>query len=425
MVKMSTSGHASDESEDAVTSSDSSADESSDNEPDDSSDSASVKSLAFTVRPRRSKVTVKSKKSNKRVRFKPGDSLVLIYIIPNREMLGLKSESEDSDEYEGSDDESGDEDDSDDGDDDDDDNTDDENDDDDEDDDNGNGKTQSKTKKTKPFAKLIAVKQVNKRKTSDVRNANKTVQEKPKEINTITNVPQTKLKKTPRVRPKREKKEPVKTNKTKDFNTDNKNKNKSKQYKTNNAIKVDKRPRSRRNRSRLLEIRATVESTNKTDNTHVVPKLTLKSDVKPSIIDVNSSVSTKQLTNRTRLQPTSFRITKPGSRPNSAGAPQSVSSSIPEKQTSVAKVVSGNYSSLTSVLPDSYVKFQSFQNNTVEETIKRLDPDCMNSSGKRNYAWQIANGTITSQSLRTPSILPFWDSLQNSVTENNTIKLPT
>lgn len=398
---------------------------SSETELDDASDVASLRSLAFSVKADTGRATIKSKKSKKRVRFKPGDSLVLVYVIPNREMLGLKSESEDSDESGESDDDSDDECDEDDDEDDDDDDDDDEEDDSDEENNESKAKSKkSNVKKEKPFAKLIAVKQVNRRKVPDLRNNVKKARDNSRKVlNFDLSAPPPRLKKRNSKQNKKEKKElrkevlqpsavQLKQSKTKKNNKCS-------------AIKADvgKANRPRRNRTRLLEIRATVQSSSKSDVQTSVPK----GDIKPAIIDVNSSISasSKPLTNRTRLQPTSFHISKPISRPNSGGTSKSVTS-LPEKKTSVAQVVSASYESLSSVLPDSYVTVQSFENGTAEEeTIKRLDPDLMNTKSKRNYAWQIANGTISSQSLRTPSILPFWDSLQNSMTEKSTLKLPT
>lgn len=402
----------------------------SDTEPDDViddvSDAASIRSLAFKVKPGKHVATIKSKKSKKRVRFKPGDSLVLVYIIPNREMLGLKSDSEDSDENRESDDDSDDEDDDDEDDEeetDDDDDDGDEEDDDDEDDEEGT-KKKVRAKKEKPFAKLIAVKQVNRRKVTDPRKNAKKVNENRKMLNfDLSALPQ---------RPRRQN---YKANKKEKKERGNKKvlqtsavqmkQTKPKKNNTFSAIKTDleKVSRPRRGRARLLEIRATVESSNKP-----IDPSAARSDFKPSVIDMNGSskAAIKPLVNRTRLQPTSFRISKSVPRPSSGTGGKGVNRDLPEKKNTVAQVVSASYDSLTSVLPDSYVTIQSFDNGTVEEeTIKRLDPDLMNAKSKRNYAWQIANGTITSQSLRTPSILPFWDSLQNSMTESNTLKLPT
>ena len=448
MVKMSTKTQDSESEDDVVTSSDcseSSDDEISDHDQDDTSDTTTYRSLSFSVKKNRSTAIVKSKKSKKRVRFKPGDSLVLIYVIPNREMLGLKSDSESSDygdSDEDSDDEEEDDDDGDDNDDDDDeqeDDDDDEGDDDDEDDDdddsddenhNKNKSKKDKTVNPKPFAKLLAVKQVQRKKFPDLRNNVKKGNESPRTINLDLNSNQANSKKKQRLKPlKKEKKEIPKPLK-KDISTVSKSKQtKSKKNKTNSRDKdAIKTYKSKRNRSRLLEIRATVEPVSKSQDTSTSgTKLMYKHDIKsPNIVDVNGAVSinsSTHLTNRTRLQPTSFRITK--SRPNS-GTSKSANG-LPERPAKVAQAVSACYDSLTSVLPSSYtcINLASIQNQTVDETIKRLDPDSMNSSGKKSYAWQVANGNITSQSLRTPSILPFLDSLQNSVSENNTLKLPT
>lgn len=420
------------ETDGSVSSSDAeSDDESSGQENDETSDTCSYRSLAFQTKNHRKRAVVTAKKSKKRVRFKPGDSLVLIYIIPNREMLGLKSGSEDSDESgEESDDEDDDDDENEDDDDDDENDEDEDNDDDDEEDDEDDedddddndsgdedeeGKKTSKTKKPKPFAKLLAVKQVNRRKLPDLRSNVKRAQEKNKlNIDIVSTSNNTKKKQ--RAKNKKDRKEKSKASK----NVSRENKSKQSRGKRNrtNAIKadVDKTPKVRRGRPRLLEIRATVEPpANKTSSHVSVPKVMYRSDFKPALIDVNSNgpiVVSKPLTNRVKLQTTSVRITKE-SDPivSNAGNKPTI-----EKPSSVAKVVSASYDSLTSVMPTSYIDLSALRNNVVEETVERLDPDNMNTSGKRNYAWQIANGTISSQSLRTPSILPFWDSLQNSVT---------
>ncbi|XP_045160107.2 kinesin-related protein 4-like [Mercenaria mercenaria] len=432
---MSTTTRDSDSDDDTLTSSDcseSSDNESSEHDRDDTSDTASYRSLAFSVKKNRSTAIVKSKKSKKRVRFKPGDSLVLIYVIPNREMLGLKSDSEDSD-YGDSDDESDDEEDDDDDDDedeDDDEDNDEDNDDDSENDDDSNNKmNKNKAVKPKPFAKLLAVKQVNRHKIPDLRSNIKRAQEKPKPISLDLNSNPAGSRIKQRLKPrKKEKKDvPKSLKKESTANTISKTKQSKNKKNKSNSIKVDvnKTTKTRKNRPRLLEIRATVEADSKNSETQAsVQKVVHKNDIKPNVIDVNDSVclnSSKHLTNRTRLQPTSFRITKP--RPDSGETKGA--NSLSERSTKVAQVVSASYESLSSVLPSSYINLNSIQNHTVEETIRRLDPESMNTSGKRNYAWQVANGTISSQSLRTPSILPFWDSLQNSVAENNTIKLPT
>jgi hypothetical protein len=433
---MSTKTQDSESEDETVTSSDyseSSDDESSEHDRDDASDTTSYRSLAFSVKKHRSTAIVKSKKSKKRVRFKPGDSLVLIYVIPNREMLGLKSDSESSDYGDSDDDSDDEEDDDDDNDDDDeqeDDDEDDGDDDDDESDEDKDSKHKSKKDKTvkpKPFAKLLAVKQVHRRKFPDLRSNVKKVNESSRTNNLDLGSNQATSKKKQRLKPtKNEKKETPKQSKN-EISAINKSKQiKNKKSKTN-AIKGDviKPHKSKRNRSRLLEIRATVEPVSKNQDSSVSgAKLTYKNDIKPNVIDVNGAVSlnnSTSLTNRTRLQPTSFRITK--SRPSSGSAKSK--NGLPERPAKIAQVVSASYESLTSVLPTSYINLNSIQNKTVDETIKRLDPESMNSSGKKSYAWQVANGTISSQSLRTPSILPFLDSLQNSVSENNTLKLPT
>lgn len=400
----------------------------SDDENDDTSDTCSYRSLAFSTKANRRKAVVKSKKSKKKVRFKPGDSLVLIYIIPNREMLGLKSGSEDSDESGEESDEEEDDDDDDDEDDndnDDDDDEDDEEDDEEEDDDDededddsgddeGDGKKKNSTKKPKPFAKLLAVKQINRRKPPDLRNNVKRAQEKTKVVNIDLVSTVLTSKKKARSKHKKDRKEKVKlTKKESKASNETKGKTKSKRNKTS-AIKVDgeRHLKSRRNRSRLLEIRATVEESANKKSGHIsVPKVMYKNDIKPALIDVNSNspiVISKPLTTRARLQPTSVRITK-----ESDPLLSKVINSTAENP--VSQVVTASYDSLTSVMPTSYINLSALKNNVIEETVERLDPDNMNKSGKRNYAWQIANGTISSQSLRTPSILPFWDSLQNSV----------
>ncbi|KAH3773675.1 uncharacterized protein DDB_G0286299-like [Dreissena polymorpha] len=431
---------------------------------EETDDTASCRSLTFSVKSGRSTATVKSKKTKKRVRFKPGASLVLIYEIPNREMLGLKSESEDSD---GSGEESDDEDDDDDdGDEEDDDEEDEENDEDDDDnededdeesddedegDDDGKENKQ-KLKKPKPFARLIAVKQLYNKKLQESRANSKKVSETPRVAS---------AEKKTRKSAKRETKERIKSSKSVSLpiiNVDNKNKtNKKKSRASNKRKDNDKTKKLKKGRTRLIEIRATVQGCNKSSSITSVPKTLSKQDLKPSVIDVNHlSGTSKPLTNRAKLQPISVRFSKSDLRPTSGSA----TSDSPTRRHSVAHVVSASYESLTSVMPDSYITIKAGQNCLLgqngfvgqngqvgqngligqnghalrngllgqnglieEESIKRLDPDLMSSSSKRNYAWQIANGAISSQSLRTPSILPFWDSLQNS--ENNTIKLPT
>ncbi|XP_052774889.1 putative uncharacterized protein DDB_G0270496 [Mya arenaria] len=407
---------------------------------DDVSENASVRSLAFRVKPGKTTATIKSKKSKKRVRFKPGDSLVLVYWIPNREMLGLKSGSDDSDDSgeETDDEDDDDEDDVDDDEDDDDEDDDDDDDDEDDDDDDSDGerKAKVKSKKDKPFARLIAVKQINNRRRSlpDLRNNIRKTPERPKSATTVdVNLQLQKSKKRNKKFVKKDRKERGKNSKKEvvaNLPVISVNNRKLPKKNKLNAIKpdIEKPNRHRRSRARLLEIRATVESQNRQGVQMSAPKMTYKNDVRTSIPDVNNSLTgtSKPLTNRTRLQPTSFRITKPD-RPNS-GVSHSTTELPVEKPRSVAHVVSASYDSLTSVLPSSYVQLTSAlqKHGIVEkESITRLDPDNMNAASKRNYGWQIANGTISSQSLRTPSILPFLDSLQNSISDNNTIKLPT
>jgi len=391
------------------------------------SDTTSCRSLAFRVNRGRNTATFKSKKSKKRVRFKPGDSLVLIYVIPNREMLGLKSASEDSDsEYEDSDDEDEDDDNENDEDDkeeseedieeDDDDDDDEEEEEDDEEDDDDDEKSDNEKKdkrekkNPKPFAKLIAVKQVNRHKTPpELRSSLKKPTEKVKPITADTNVQSHKGKKRNKRLLKREMRDKDKTTKKDNSLTlpEIIVSNKPRQKKNRNSVVKTEtgRPRHRKKGVRLIEIRATVESERG-------PKSPRKADLKPSNTDANSAITgvSKPLTSRTRLQPTSFKITKSETRPSSGVA--KLANEVPVKPRSVAHVVSASYDSLTSVLPSSYIQLTSSlrKNGLIEEeSIKRLDPEDMTEASKRNYGWQIANGTISSQSLRTPSILPFLD----------------
>ena len=391
----------------------------------DASDVTSVRSLAFSVKPGTGTATVKNKKTKKRVRFKAGDSLVLVYIIPNREMLGLKSDSEESGE---SDEDSDDEDD--DGEDDDDcDDEEEEDEDEDDEDEDGTMHKKVKQKKEKTFAKLLTVKHVTRRSPPDLRNNVKKARDGRKALTFDLSVPPPRLlNKRNHVKPnkkekKANKKEVLKTTPVQLKQSRGRRNNSNKPGTIKVDIDKERKTRRKKSSARFLEIRATIEPA-PPRNKSVQDS---RNDLKPALIDVNESIvaCSKPLVNRTRLQPTCVHISK--SRPNAKTNPvTSKFTSTPEKQASVAQVVSASYDSLSSVLPDSYITIQSLKDDAVsEETITRLDPDLMNAKSKRNYAWQIANGTITSQSLRTPCILPFWDSIQNSVSENNTLKLPT
>lgn len=444
---------------DAMTSSSDqdSSDKESDNN-DSDYDGKSYKSLTFNKNSRRTTTHLKSKKTGKRVRFKPGDSLVLIYIIPNREMLGLKSASEDSDDYyEESDEESGDEEneednvesseeEEDDNDDDEDDDLKDDSDDeseveDEEGEDNDTDENKNVKNKPRPFAKLLAARQVSaKRKPPlpSIKPTTKLPEKSPKQVNmTNLNEPSKVKKKTKRYSKRKEKK-PVKSE-TQENTPDNRSRSSRRKQKLAAAEK-DKPLRHKRSRSRIIEINATIEG----KSVGSVPRVLYKQDLKPSVVDVNgASVSSpggqKTLINRSRMQSATLRVATKGARPNSAPKSNTLTPlgpirpnsavrrsvpvlpSIDCKSRTVSRVVSGSYESLTSVLPDSYLKLNSLQTDAADGTLDRLDPDCMNSDGKRHYAWQIANGTITSKSLRTPSILPFWDSLQGQQSD----KLPT
>ena len=376
-------------------------------------------SISLSVVSTTSTVTSKKSTNKKRVSFKPGDSLVLIYEIPNRAMLGLKSDSEssddDGDESDEEDSTSDSEDDSD--------------DDDGDGDDNENNKNERKMSKSLP--KLLSVKQVSRRnnvvcKTEIKRNSRKVAQLIGLSINPTQQSKQKKrTRKFHRVRTNTERSEkdkvPKKDPHPKAIVVDEVNKKKTltRMSRGLNAITSqsanNKTVRTHRNRN-FLEIKATLQ-TNSRDTCSPTPRVTqYKQDLKPSIatLDSHGAISvcgkqiTQKLTHRARLQPTSFRLAK--TRLDSAIADKSVASSMTalerEKCTpGIKQAMSARYESL--------------------DSLKRLDPDNMNAKNKRNYAWQVANGRISSHQLRTPSILPFWDSLQNTISDNNVIKLPT
>lgn len=434
MTSLSNESESDDETSDSVDSLDYTSD------PDDLNKNESFQSLDFNLKSGHTAM-IKSKKSNKRVRFKPGNSMVLVYIIPNREMLGLKSESEDSDddeidednendgeENEDDDDDVNDTDTDDESDTDDEDNTDDEDDDKDSTDDDDNELKDAK-QKSKPFAKVLAVKQVCRKQFPNLR-SNRKSPEQMKMIN-LDILNSTKAKKCPPKSNKTDKKDPHTTSKkVKDgpFN-DGKCKVSRIKKKIMHPIKQENkavRHRQRRS-SRILEIRATVETaSNKHESLTLLPKVANKHDIKPTIVDINGTVGLNGPNppgNRNKLQPISVKVSKPDKSLISVNALQRLTSASVTRSP-IARVVSESYESSTSSSPHSYLNYQSFDDAVINETINRLDPGLMNAKSKRNYAWQIANGTISSQSLRTPCILPFWDSLQSSVTEHNTIKLP-
>ena len=371
--------------------------------------------------------TVTSRKppnpNKKRVSFKPGDSLVLIYEIPNRAMLGLKSDSESSDDGDGdeSDDEDDDEDDSD---------TDDDSSDDEDDDDVGS-KNKSGKKNTKSLPKLLSVKSISRRnnvecKTEVKRDSRKVAKLIGLSLNQTQQPPtqRRRIRKNTRVssesceNDKMVKKEPhpkaivVDELKRKKVNTRMSNGLNA----ISNQTLYGKGGRRRRNRH-FLEIKATLPH-NREINSNNVGVTKYKQDLKPSIATLDShgaisvcgkQTSQKKLTQRSRLQPVSFRLAKTRLTHGSVDKPAFSSMASLEKDKQGPDVKQG--------MSATYESFQS---------LKRLDPDNMNSRNKRNYAWQVANGTISSHQLRTPSILPFWDSLQNSIiADKNGFKLPT
>lgn len=396
-----------------------------DSSPEDSDhgDISDSESISLSVVSTTSTVTSKKtpNPNKKRVSFKPGDSLVLIYEIPNRAMLGLKSDSESSDDDDDSDEDSDDED------------SDDDSDEDSEED-NENQKdinNVNKRKTSKCLPKLLSVKQVSRRnnvecKTEIKRNSRKVAQLIGLNLNPTQQSTQKKrTKRTSRMRVDRgdkdkiAKKEPhakaivVDEVKRKKVNT-----RMSRGFSAiSNQSQHSKSGRGRKNR-RFLEIKATLQP-NSSDTSSVTSGVTkYKQDLKPSIatLDSQGAISvcgktiSQKLTQRSRLQPTSFRLAK--TRLTSASVDKPVTSSVTsldrEKYTvtpNVKQAMSATYECL--------------------QSLKRLDPDNMNAKNKRNYAWQVANGRISSHQLRTPSILPFWDSLQNSVIDNSVIKFPS
>ena len=445
------------DSDDTLTSSDLSdlSDYEGDKEDDDFCDSESCLSLAFSVKSNRSTVAVKSAKTKKKVRFKPGDSLVLVYEIPNREMLGLRSASESSDsEYSASDseeDEDGDDDNvvtdkndndeesdeneddlEDEEDDDDDDDEEDESDEDDDDDEckKSGAALRNQKPKLKPVGRLVSVKHISVRKPIEFPKALQKPRETVKKLISLDPPTVKEKKKTRKGNKLRDKKDKVKVKTDNVKATDTPRKERNRKNKSG-AITADldsgKVKRPRRNKTRLLEIKATVESNHKTNVS--VPKLVFKHDFKPTVVDVNGSslsgTKGKQLISRSKLQPTSIRLSKRTDILDSANN-KSVSSNNGDKPRRPAKVVSASYDSLSSIIPKTYVPLhEAIHNQTVEESLHRLDPNDMNATNKRLYAWQIANGNITSQSLRTPSILPFLESLKTSVIENGAVDVPS
>ena len=354
--------------------------------------------------------------NKKRVSFKPGDSLVLVYEIPNRAMLGLKSDSESSDEGDGE--ESDDEDDDDDSD------TDDEDDSSDEEE-KDDSKTKSQKRNTKSLPKLLSVKSISRRNNvecnADIkRDSRKVAKLIGLSLNHTQQPPTQRRRMRGRIRSesgendKTIKKEPHP--KTIMVDEVKRKKTNTRMSKGLNAISnqtVQSRGGRRRRNRHFLEIKATLPHRKETTNSNNLGVTRYKHDLKPSIATLDShgaiSVCGKQtsqtLTQRSRLQPVSFRLAK--TRLTHGSVYSSMASSEKDKHTPDVK----------QALPATYETFQS---------LKRLDPDNMNSKNKRNYAWQVANGTISSHQLRTPSILPFWDSLQNSmIADKNGFKLPT
>ena len=393
----------------------------SDHSGDDESDREDVsdsESISLSVVSTTSTVTSKKSTTKKRVSFKPGDSLVLIYEIPNRAMLGLKSDSESSDDDDDdSDDEESDSDSSDDS------------DSDDDDDETNDQKSKNGRKIAKSLPKLLSVKQVSKRnnvvcKTDIKRNSRKVAQLIGLSINPVQPPRQKRRsRRSPRIRSSTERSDKMakKEPNPKAIVVDEVKRKKTITrmsrgiHAISNQSAHNKRDRTHRNR-RFLEIKATLQ-TNLRDTSSPTPRVTqYKQDLKPSIatLDARGAISvcgkqiSQNLTQRARLQPTSFRLAK--TRLDSAISDRPVSSSMAALERdkcvpTISKAMTSSYEPLPS--------------------LKRLDPDNMNAKSKRNYAWQVANGRISSHQLRTPSILPFWDSLQNSINENNVIKLPT
>lgn len=389
-------------------------------EEDDQGEVSDTESISLSVVSTTSTVTSTTKKNpnKKRVSFKPGDSLVLIYEIPNRAMLGLKSDSESSDDEDGDDSDDEDEDDS--GDDD-----DSSNDDEDEEDETH----ETKRKHSKSLPKLLSVKQVSRRnnvehKTEIKRDSRKVAQLIGLNLTqTQQSVPKRRTRRSPRQRPDHGDKENVakKEQHPKAIVVDE-----VKRKRTNtrmarglnaisNSRSFSKGGRGRRNR-RFLEIQATLQPSSRDVSSAPLSVTRYKQDLKPSIatldshgaISVTGKNTSQKLTQRAKLQPVSFRLAKTRSTIFKSDKPVTSSMAPLERDKYVPEV--------RQALSASYETLQS---------LKRLDPDVMTSKNKRNYAWQVANGTISSHQLRTPSILPFWDSLQTTIPEKNGIKLPT
>ena len=343
--------------------------------------------------------TVTSKKppnpNKKRVSFKPGDSLVLIYEIPNRAMLGLKSDSESSYDEDGE--ESDDEDDDDDSD------TEDDDSSDEDDKDCNNSKNKGQKRNAKALPKLLSVKSISRRNnvecnTDIKRDSRKVAKLIGLSLNHTQQPPTQRRRFRCRMRGESgdndsmSKKEPhpkailVDEVKRKRSNT---------RMSTGlNAIPNhaahNRSGRRRRNRH-FLEIKATLPP-RKEANSNNLGVTKYKHDLKPSIATLDShgaiSVCGKQssqtLTQRSRLQPVSFRLAK--TRLTHGSVDRSVYSSV----TSLEKDTNKHVPDVKQTMSATYETLQS---------LKRLDPDNMNSKTKRNYAWQVANGNISSHHL--------------------------